>query len=232
MLGSLCYNLRRSCAQRVYCGPRGPHRQKLTAMRIGILGGTFDPIHMGHLVVAEEARVKLGLDQVVFVPTGQPWLKVDRPVTPSFHRLEMVRVAIEGNGYFWVSMEEVRRPGPTYTVDTLVSFAEKLGPAKFDFIMGQDSFADFPMWKDPERVVELCRLVIVPRTGAALGDLDAVSRKVHGVREKTIQLDAPVIGISSSDLRGRQARGLSIRYLVPERVEQYIKEQGLYRSQA
>lgn len=201
-------------------------------MRIGILGGTFDPVHIGHLVVAEEARVKLGLDQVVFVPTGQPWLKVDRPVTPSSQRLEMVRLATEGNAYFWVSTEEVERPGPTYTVDTLMSFAEKLGPAEFDFIMGQDSFADFPLWKDPERVLELCRLVVVPRTGTTLADLDAVSREVHGVREKTIQLDAPVIGISSSDLRRRRATGQSIRYLVPGQVEDYIREQGLYSSAA
>lgn len=170
------------------------------------------------------------MHQVVFVPTGQPWLKVDRPVTPSIHRLEMVRLAIEDNPYFSVSTEEVERPGPTYTVDTLMSFAEKLGPAKFDFIMGQDSFADLPLWKDPERLVELCRLVVVPRAGPLLGDLDAVSTKVRGVRENTIQLNAPVIGISSSDLRHRLATGLSVRYLVPGHVEQYIREQGLYGS--
>jgi len=201
-------------------------------MGIGILGGTFDPVHIGHLVVAEEAGLQLGFREVIFVPTGQPWLKVDRAVTASAHRVEMVRRAIADNSRFSLSTEEVERGGPTYTVDTLAAFRRSFGSQDLYFIMGQDSFADLPLWKDPERLVEMCRLVVVPRLGRGLLELESVAARVPRVRERVVELDAPVIGISSSDIRRRVSQGLPVRYLVPEVVEQYIREHRLYEGQA
>ena len=196
-------------------------------MNIGVLGGTFDPIHMGHLVVAEEARIKLGLSEVLFVPAGQPWLKQDHSITPAAHRVEMVRRAISDNPYFKLSTLEVDRPGPSYTVDTLTLLQDQLGSeASFFFILGRDTLAELPLWKEPRKVVQLCRLVVPPRLGSR--DLRHLEQAIPGLLERVIQLDMPVIGISSSEIRQRIARGLPIRYLVPPEVEKYIAEHRLY----
>jgi nicotinate-nucleotide adenylyltransferase len=136
-------------------------------VNIGVLGGTFDPIHIGHLVVAEEARTKLGLSEVLFVPAGQPWLKQGHSITPAAHRVEMVRRAIADNPYFKLSTLEVERPGPSYTVDTLTLLQDQLsGEASLFFIIGRDTLAELPLWKEPEKVVQLCRLVVPPRLGS------------------------------------------------------------------
>jgi len=196
-------------------------------VNIGVLGGTFDPIHMGHLVVAEEARIKLGLSEVLFVPAGQPWLKQDHSITPAAHRVEMVRRAISDNPYFKLSTLEVDRPGPSYTVDTLTLLQDQLGSeASFFFILGRDTLAELPLWKEPRKVVQLCRLVVPPRLGSR--DLRHLEEAIPGLLERVIQLDMPVIGISSSEIRQRIARGLSVRYLVPTEIEQYIAEQKIY----
>ncbi len=196
-------------------------------MNIGVLGGTFDPVHIGHLVVAEEARTKLGLSEVLFVPAGQPWLKQDRDIAPAIHRVEMVRRAIADNPYFTISTLEVDRPSPSYTVDTLTVLQKQLGSkASLFFILGRDTLADLPFWEEPRKVVELCRLVVPPRLGSR--DLRHLEEAIPGLLERVIQLDMPVIGISSSQIRQRIARGLSIRYLVPAGVEEYITEQRIY----
>ncbi len=190
-------------------------------MNIGVLGGTFDPVHIGHLVVADEARTKLGLSEVLFVPAGQPWLKQDRDIAPAIHRVEMVRRAIADNPYFKVNTLEVDRPGPSYTVDTLTVLQEQLGnKASLFFILGRDTLADLPLWEEPRKVIELCRLVVPPRLGSR--DLRHLEEAIPGLRERVIQLDMPVIGVSSSEIRERIARGLSVRYLVPPGVEEYI----------
>ena len=197
-------------------------------MNIGILGGTFDPIHIGHLILAEEARVQLKIDEVLFVPTGQPWLKAERSITPAFHRVEMIRKAIARNSCFGLCTLEIERPGPSYTVDTLLSLREQLGAeANLFFILGHDSLADLPLWKEPNKLIQMCRLVVVPRLGPSV-DLDSLEEAIPGIKNNIIQLDMPVIGISSSEIRQRVAQGLSIRYLVPEEVEKYIVEQRLY----
>lgn len=208
-------------------------------MKIGILGGTFDPIHIGHLVIAEEARTALGLSEVLFAPAGQPWLKLDRDVSPAVHRVEMVRRAIADNHHFKLCTLEVERAGPSYTVDTLTALREQMGSqAEFFFMLGRDTLADLPLWKEPERVAQLCRLVVAPRPvlsgsgGPAPRDLDHLETTLPGVLEEVIQLDMPVIGISSSDIRRRVAHGLSFRYLVPAEVARYITEQGLYMPSA
>jgi nicotinate-nucleotide adenylyltransferase len=204
-------------------------------VNIGILGGTFDPIHIGHLVGAEEARIKLEFSQVLFVPTGQPWLKLDRNITPAVHRVEMVRRAIASNPYFKLCTLEVDRPGPSYTVDTLMILREQMGnEANLFFILGRDTLAELPLWKEPQKLVQLCRLVVAPRTvlsevqGLVPQDLKHLETAIPGLLDKVIQLDMPVIGVSSSEIRRRLAQGLPIRYLVPAEVEKYITEHRVY----
>ena len=198
-------------------------------MNIGILGGTFDPIHVGHLVIAEEARVKLGLAKVLFVPAGRPWLKVNHVVTLACHRVEMVRLAITGNSYFELCTVEVEHPGPSYTIDTMTALQSQLGAQSFFFILGSDSLAGLHLWKEPVKLVQMCRLAVVPRLGLSLPDLKSLEVSVPGVSSNIVQLDTPIIGVSSSEIRQHVAQGLSIRYLVPEKVEKFIAEQKLYR---
>jgi len=194
---------------------------------IGILGGTFDPIHIGHLVIAEEARIKLDFSEVLFVPAGQPWRKLDRNITPAVHRVEMVRCAIADNPHFKLCTLEVERPGPSYTVDTLTMLRKQLGSeASLFFILGRDTLAELPLWKEPQKLVQLCRLVVPPRLGSK--DLKHLETAIPGLLDKVIQLDMPVIGISSAEIRQRIAQGLSVRYLVPDEVEKYITEQKVY----
>jgi nicotinate-nucleotide adenylyltransferase len=200
-------------------------------VNIGILGGTFDPIHIGHLVVAEEARIKLGLSEVLFVPAGQPWLKRDRDITLAVHRVEMVRRAIADNPHFKLCTLEVERAGPSYTVDTLTMLRKQLGSAaSLFFILGRDTLAELPLWEEPQKVVQLCRLVVAPRLGSK--DLKHLEIAIPGLLDKVIQLDMPVIGISSSEIRQRLAQGLPIRYLVPPEVEKYITEHKIYSTSA
>ena len=197
-------------------------------MNIGVLGGTFDPIHIGHLVVAEEARIKVGFTEVLFVPAGQPWRKLDRNITPADHRVEMVRRAIADNPHFKLCTLEVGRPGPSYTVDTLTMLRKQLGSeASLFFILGRDTLAELPLWKEPEKLVQLCRLVVAPRLGSK--DLKHLETAIPGLLDKVIQLDMPVIGISSAEIRQRITQGLTIRYLVPPEVEKYITEQKVYQ---
>jgi nicotinate-nucleotide adenylyltransferase len=196
-------------------------------VNVGVLGGTFDPIHIGHLVVGEEARTKLGLSEVLFVPAGQPWLKQDRDITPAAHRVEMVRRAIANNPQFKLCTLEVERPGPSYTVDTLTMLQKQLGSkASLFFILGRDTLAELPLWKEPQEVMQLCKLVVPPRIGSR--DLRHLEEAIPGLLDKVIQLDMPVIGISSSEIRQRIAQGLPIRYLVPPEVEKYITEHKIY----
>jgi nicotinate-nucleotide adenylyltransferase len=196
-------------------------------VNIGILGGTFDPIHIGHLVVAEEARIKLGFNEVLFVPAGQPLLKPDRNITPSDQRVEMVRRAIADNPHFKLCTIEAERPGPSYTVDTVMTLTEQLGSeVGLFFILGRDTLAELPSWKEPKKLVQLCRLVVAPRLGSK--DLQHLETEIPGLLGKVVQLDMPVIGISSSGIRQRVAQRLPIRYLVPAGVEKYISEQKIY----
>jgi len=196
-------------------------------VNIGILGGTFDPIHIGHLVVAEEARIRVGFNEVLFVPAGQPLLKPDRNITPSNQRVEMVRRAIANNPHFKLCTIEAERPGPSYTVDTLTMLREQLGSeVGLFFILGRDTLAELPSWKEPKKLVQLCRLVVAPRLGSK--DLQHLETEIPGLLDKVIQLDMPVIGISSSEIRQRIAEGLPIRYLVPAGVEKYLTEQKIY----
>jgi nicotinate-nucleotide adenylyltransferase len=199
-------------------------------MRLGMLGGTFDPPHLGHLILAEEARCALGLDQVLLVPAAQPWRKSDRAVTPAAQRLAMLRLAVADDPYFDVSTLEIDRGGPTYTVETLAALRAELAPAdELYFILGEDALLDLPYWHDPGRILRLAWLGVAARGGALSADLDALERRLPGIRERARVVPMPQIGISSTDIRRRVAEGRSIRFLVPPAVAAYIAEHGLYR---
>jgi nicotinate-nucleotide adenylyltransferase len=199
-------------------------------MNIGVLGGTFDPIHSGHLIIAEKARLKLRLARVLFVPAGQPWLK-SRKITPAAHRVEMVRLAIASNPHFELSTVEIGRPGASLSVETVDILQQQLGAgAKLFFLVGWDSLAELPQWKEPDRLIQLCKLVAVTRPGFSRPDLKAMESLVPGVTQSVVWLDIPPVGISSTDIRKKVFRGLSIHGLVPDEVEAYIKEKKLYGS--
>ena len=201
-------------------------------MRIGILGGTFDPIHIAHLVIAEECRLRVPLEKVVFIPTGQPWLKSDRQITAGSLRMEMVRLAVAGNPAFDSSSIEIDRPGLTYSVDTLEELAGQWGPdVELNFIIGVDSLLSLPRWKDPERFLDLCaRLPPLPDRATRLMLLRRSSGGTLPLERKLGLIEGPLIGISGTEIRRRVASGLSVRYLVPPGVESFITERGLYKD--
>lgn len=200
-------------------------------MKIGVLGGTFDPVHLGHLMIAEEARRQLGLEKVLFIPAGQPWLKADKEITPASHRLKMLNLAIDGNPYFEISTIEVDRTGPSYAVDTLAALRQKLGKkAELSFLMGWDSLDELPLWKEPGKLVQLCHIVAFPRSGYERPNLSALEKSIPGVSLRVIWLEVTPVDISASDIRDGVAKGLPIGHLVPEVVARYIEEHKLYRQ--
>ncbi len=200
-------------------------------MNFGVLGGTFDPIHRGHLIIAEAARKKLVLAKVIFVPAGQPWLKNDRDITPAEHRVNMVGLAIAGKAHFEQSTVEVNRPGPSYSVDTVAALRKDFGDeAQIYFLVGWDSLAELPQWHQPQRLVKLCKLVAITRPDFSRPDLKSLESSVPGITKSVVWLDIKPVDISSSDIRDRAAHGSSIKGLVPGKVEKYIKENGLYRK--
>ncbi len=200
-------------------------------MRVGILGGTFDPVHVGHLIIAEEALSQLALDRVLFIPTGQPWLKADQALSAGEHRLKMVELAIASNPKMDVSRIEVDRSGPTYTVDTLEQLKRDLGEdVQLYFILGLDALEQFHRWEQPERIIELCELAIASRPGFQNSRiLDEQLGRYPKLGSKVNFVAAPIMDISGSSIRLRASQGRSIKYRVPEAVERYINRQGLYR---
>jgi nicotinate-nucleotide adenylyltransferase len=194
--------------------------------RIGIMGGTFDPIHHGHLVAAEEARWQFRLDQVLFIPTGQPWQK-PVGVSPAEDRYLMTVIATASNPAFAVSRLEMDTPGPTYTVDTLRRLhAELPEGTRLLFIGGADLLQQLRTWKQPEQVLELAELIAATRPDF---DVNDVVQKVPGAAGRVHRMEIPALAISSSDIRARVARGAPIEYLVPEGVARYIEKRALYR---
>jgi nicotinate-nucleotide adenylyltransferase len=193
-----------------------------------MLGGTFDPVHVGHLILGEAAREELGLDRVIFVPTGHSWRKSDREITPAVDRLAMLRLAIEGNPHFEVSTLEVEREGPSYSEVTLAALREANPGAEMFFILGRDALADLPNWHDPSAVVGLATLVVAPRGD----DMPSVTENAALARlnARIVSLHMPVIGISATDIRQRVQAGRSIRYQVPAGVADYIALRGLYHA--
>lgn len=202
-------------------------------MRLGVLGGTFDPVHLGHLIVAEEALVQLNLDRVLFIPAGQPWLKAGLALSPTEDRLRMVELAISSNPHFQVARNEVDRPGATYTVDTLRELAQEWGEdAELHFILGLDTLEQFHRWKEPEQLLELGHLAVVTRPGYHQEHLTRLLARYPQAADRVTLLETPTIDISATEIRRRAAEGISFRYQVPDPVAQYILGHRLYRSNA
>jgi len=199
-------------------------------MRVGVFGGTFDPIHIGHLVIAEEAWMELELERVVFIPAGLPPHKLDHVMSPVEHRLAMVELAIASNSHFAVSRVDIDRFGPCYTVDTIELLRDEWGGGvEVYFIMGSDSLLDILTWHNPRRLIRLCRFAVVSRPGYQV-DFDELDALLPGVASRVQMLNAPELAISSTDIQRRVREGLSIKYQVPEAVEDYIYQQKLYQN--
>jgi nicotinate-nucleotide adenylyltransferase len=202
-------------------------------VRIGIFGGSFDPVHLGHLIVAEECRDQSRLDEVLFVPAARPPHKQDTPLTSFQARVEMLELALAGQPAFKIEQLEKDRPGPSYTADTLEELRSRQAGAEFFLILGADCLPDLPHWHEPRRIIELATLLAVDRPGtgswsdkdlqSALGLSPALSLRLQRV-------DSPLIAISSSEIRRRIPEKRSIRYLVPRAVECYIQTHGLYEA--
>lgn len=199
---------------------------------IGIMGGTFDPIHLGHLAVAEEAREALGLERILFVPAGQPPHKPEGAEASAADRLAMVELAIAGNPAFALSRVDVDRAGPSYTADTVAILAAE-ARARADrpdltLIMSVETLAGLPDWHEPARLLATCRVAVVPREDHPAPDPGWLRARFPGLEDRFNILDGPRLGISSTGIRERIAAGRSVRYLVPEAVERHIADHALY----
>lgn len=192
---------------------------------LGVMGGTFDPIHYGHLAAASEVAFRLGLGAVAFVPTGQPWQKDGQEVTAAADRVAMTARAIEGDPRFFLSRVDVDREGATYTVDTLRDLRDEFPGAELYFILGADALAGLGSWKDTAEILRLSRLVGVSRPGYPLRVPELGLEQEERIR----LVEAPGLAISSTECRDRVAHGAPLSYLVPEAVREYIARRGLYR---
>jgi nicotinate-nucleotide adenylyltransferase len=204
------------------------------------MGGTFDPIHVGHLAIAEEARESLKLDRILFVPAGRPPHKPARTVTDPERRFVMVQLAIADNPAFAVSRIEIDRAGPSFTADTVEALAAGDGGSRngagaadvteLTLILSAETFAELPSWREPERILDAARLAVVPREGYPAPDPAWLSKAFPGQEARVAFLDGPLVGVSSTDVRERVEAGRSIRYLVPAAVATYIAANQLYRT--
>jgi len=199
------------------------------ATRIGVLGGTFDPVHYGHLVAASEVGLVLGLDEVIFVPAGQPWQKAGHVIAPAEDRYLMTVLATLPDPLLTVSRVDIDRPGPSYSVDTLRDLRLERGEqAEFSFIVGADTLRGLPTWKNPEDLVRMAHIVGCTRPGEGIDIAAAAAAGLASERYTLIEI--PALEISSSDCRERVRTGRPLRYLVPDGVIQYIAKRGLYRE--
>ena len=203
-------------------------------LRVGILGGTFDPVHFGHLAIAEQVREALALDRVLFVPAGIPPHKLGVALTPATDRAAMVEMAIAGNPAFALSRIELDRQGLSYTVDTvqeLVDEAARQGVARdFYFILSSEALAGLNSWHEPARLLSLCRMAVVARPGTPLPTGPELAARFGDWADRIMAVETVPLAHSASDIRNRAAAGRSIRYLVPPAVDAYIREHRLYRS--
>jgi nicotinate-nucleotide adenylyltransferase len=199
-------------------------------MRLGIMGGTFDPIHNGHLFTAEEARVRFRLNNVLFIPNGNPPHKKDYPITPARHRYAMTLIATHANRSFGCSPMEMNRPGPSYTIDTLTLLREQNPDAELYYITGIDAVLDILSWRRHEDVIGMATFIAAPRPGFDLMSLK--ERLPHDYLERILLLGSTALGISSTEIRERVQKNLPVRYLLPDGVLDYIYKHGLYANRA
>jgi nicotinate-nucleotide adenylyltransferase len=200
-------------------------------MRLGVFGGTFDPIHYGHLILAEQCREQGRLDQVLFIPAPRPPHKQERPLTPFAQRVEMLSLALAGNPAFRIDELERDRPGLSYTVTTLEELCSRQADAELFLLVGSDTLSDFSTWYSPARILELASLLVMVRPGWPIITAEQLQRALSLPKDNDVRLqiaDVPLIDISSRDLRRRIAEGRSVRYMVPRAVEAFIHEKRLY----
>lgn len=198
--------------------------------RTGVLGGTFDPPHLAHLVLAAAAREALALDRVLFVPAGNPWRKADREVTPAEVRLDLVRAAVEPLAWAEVSTIEVDRDGPSYAAETMETLSADGG--EWWFILGSDALADLPHWHEPQRLMAAARLAVAVRPPATLRIDEATLAALPGIEARVDAVPMPALDVSSTDLRARIRAGRTTELLIPDAVRARIDARGLYRSPA
>lgn len=202
-------------------------------MKIGVFGGTFDPIHFGHLLLAESCREQCGLDRVWFVPAATPPHKQEREISAEKHRVEMLSLAISGHASFEINTSEIDRGGVTYTTDTLEIFAAEQPDAEFFLLIGADSLDDFLTWRDPARICELALPIVINRPGYDAPNLAKLSTVISADRlaaAREHQVESPWIDLSSTNIRQRVRDQQSIRYRTPRSVEKYIETSGLYQE--
>jgi nicotinate-nucleotide adenylyltransferase len=202
-------------------------------MRIGVFGGTFDPVHLGHLILAEQCREQGRLDQVRFVPAARPPHKLDHPPASFGQRVEMLALALAGQPAFQIDEAEKDRPGPSYTVDTLAEMHARQPGDELFLMIGSDTLADLHTWRQPARVLELAALLVVARARSPILPPEQLRRQLglaEGTAVRCQVVEVPLLDISSRDLRGRLVAGRSVRYIVPRAVECYIEAHGLYRT--
>ena len=213
-------------------GTETKEQKKQKRHRVGLLGGTFDPIHVGHLMMAEAVRSEYGLEKVIFIPAAVPPHKLDRHIAPAEDRYQMALLATAANPDFEVSDIELKRPGPSYSIDTVRAFLEKYGEdTDFFFIIGADVIHDIGTWNRIEKLLEICEFVTAQRPGCEPDDKD-IRARFGELGEKHIHtLETPEFEISSTDIRDRLRKGHSIRYIVPPEVEAYIYQKGLYKDE-
>jgi len=195
--------------------------------RLGILGGTFDPPHIAHLILAEMAREQLRLDRVLWVPAADPPHKPGTVVAPIEHRLAMLRLALANNPDFEISLVDVERPGPHYSADMLEIVYERYAQPELIFLIGGDSLRDLPLWHQPWRVIQHAMLGVMQRTREEI-DLRALEQQIPGIIDRILPVDAPLIELSSNLIRSLRAQSRSIRYMVPAPIEAYISSHSLY----
>jgi nicotinate-nucleotide adenylyltransferase len=202
-------------------------------MRVGVFGGTFDPVHYGHLIVAEQCREQGRLDEVLFVLAARPPHK-PAPAARFEQRAEMLALAVAGQPAFRVEELEKDRPGPSYTVDTLAELRRRRPADELFLVIGSDTLLDLPTWREPRRVLELAALLVVGRPGSPRADAAALGERLAppGAPVRLETVEAPLIGVASRDLRRRAAEGRSLRYLTPRAVECYVHDKRLYRAAA
>ena len=202
----------------------------MTDYRVGIMGGTFDPIHLGHLAIAEAVREKFSLNKVLFIPAASPPHKQGKKIAAAVHRLEMTRLAVADNPYFVVSDMELKREGPSYTADTLKELRRgKYADASYYFITGTDAANEMDTWYKPREILSECQVIVTTRRGANLDPTALAENLGQIVYAKIHEITTPLLEISSTDIRRRIGAGESIRYLVPEAVRKYIEQERLYR---
>ena len=199
-------------------------------MRLGILGGTFDPLHRGHLALAWAARDELDLDRVLFMPAGQPWRKADRQISSAEDRLAMLGRALEGEETFEIATLELEREGPSYAADTLEALRGDRPNDELFFILGEDALVDLPNWVRPGRILELAVLAVARRAGVERRAVEEAARRLPGLLDRAGWLKMPLVGVRGTEIRDRVRRGLPIGDLMPRVVEAYIREHRLYAA--